>query len=109
MADDELKVLRSRETEHGLELDAMMNKREVADLLGGCVRSVELYVRNGWLDCYKLGELQNSRVVFSPKQVDQFLLNKLKAKKIRQDRAKGLPINAAYSPTRPTGGKVLDL
>lgn len=103
MADDELKVLRSRETEHGLELDAMMNKREVADLLGVCVRSVELYVRNGWLDCYKLGELQNSRVVFSPKQVDQFLLNKLKAKKIRQARASGIPANELNRAAHPTG------
>ena len=97
---EELKVLRSRETEYGLELDAMMNKREVADLLGVCVRSVELYVRNGWLDCYKLGELQNSRVVFSPKQVDEFLLNKLKRRKLKQSRAKGLPPDAAYCPTR---------
>ena len=106
---EELKVLRSRETEYGIEIDAMMNKAQVADLLTVCVRSVEGYGRKGWLDCYKLGELQNSRVVFSPKQVDQFLLNKLKRNKLKQDRAKGLPINAAYSPTRPTGGKVLGL
>ena len=96
---EELKVLRSRETEYGVEIDAMMNKAQVADLLTVCVRSVELYVRNGWLDCYKLGELQNSRVVFSPKQVDKFLLNKLQRKKIRRDRAKGLPFNAANCPT----------
>ena len=101
---EELKVLRSRETEYGLELDAMMNKREVAELLGVCVRSVELYVRNGWLDCYKLGELQNSRVVFSPKQVDEFLLNKLKRRKLKQSRAKGLPPDAAYCPTRAYSG-----
>ena len=101
---EELKVLRSRETEHGLELDAMMSKAQVADLLGVCIGSVELYVRNGWLDCYKLGELQNSRVLFSPKQVDEFLLNKLKRKKLKQDRAAGLPFNAAYCPTRTTGG-----
>jgi hypothetical protein len=101
---EELKVLRSRETEHGLELDAMMSKAEVADLLGVCIGSVELYVRNGWLDCYKLGELKNSRVVFSPKQVDEFLLNKLKRKKLKQDRAAGLPIDAAYCPTRTAGG-----
>jgi hypothetical protein len=98
--DEELKVLRSRETEYGLELDAMMNKAQVADLLGVCVRSVELYVRSGWLDCYKLGELQNSRVVFSPKQVDEFLLNKLKRNKLKQDRAAGLPPNATHCPTR---------
>jgi len=101
---EELKVLRSRETEHGLELDAMMSKAQVADLLGVCIGSVELYVRNGWLDCYKLGELQNSRVLFSPKQVDEFLLNKLKRKKLKQDRAAGLPFNAAHCPTRTTGG-----
>ena len=100
MANGELKVLRSRDTEYGIELDSMMNKAQVADLLGVCIRSVELYVRNGWLDCYKLGELQNSRVVFSPKQVDEFLLNKLQRKKIRRDRAKGIPFNATHSTAR---------
>jgi hypothetical protein len=104
MADEELKVLRSRETEHGLELDAMMSKAEVADLLGVCIGSVEAYVRNGSLDCYKLGELKNSRVVFSPKQVDEFLLNKLKRKKLKRDRAEGLPVNSTYQPTDPKGG-----
>jgi hypothetical protein len=102
--DDELKVLRSRETEYGIELDAMMNKAQVADLLTVCVRSVELYVRNGWLDCYKLGERQNSRVVFSPKQVDEFLFNKLKRNKLKKDRAAGLPADATHCPTRTTGG-----
>tara|TARA_R100000655_G_scaffold74629_1_gene113499 strand:+ start:5950 stop:6267 length:318 start_codon:yes stop_codon:yes gene_type:complete len=98
--DDELKVLRSRETQYGIELDAMMNKAQVADLLGVCIRSVELYVQNGWLDCYKLGDHQRSRVVFSPKQVDEFLFNKLKRKKLKQDRAKGLPPNPTYCPAR---------